>query len=194
MSKINLLPWRDERRREAQRNFVMLMVLAGIVAAGAVFGVQRFYQGQIAHQNERNAYLQSEITKLDNQIKEIDKVEEARERLLQRKRVIEDLQGNRSLMVRLFDQLARTVPSGMRLINARQVGDEITITGTTQSETVVSTYLRNLEASSVLHDPRLRIIEIEAAETDAQMPYGFSIVAKVGTRPETQDIDTGESA
>lgn len=195
MSKINLLPWREERRREAQRKFVTLLVFAGIVAAGVVFAANRLYDARISFQDERNAYLRGQITELDRQIEEIKNVEEAREQLLQRKRVIEELQGNRSLMVRLFDQVARTVPTGIRLINVRQVGEDITITGTTQSNARVSTYLRNLEASGVLHTPRLRIIEIEADETDAQMPYGFSVVAKVGeSEEETQDADAGESA
>lgn len=191
MSKINLLPWREERRQDAQRNFMMSLLLMGIVAAGIVFAVNRFYEAQISYQDNRNDQLRAEITNLDRQIAEIQDVEDTRERLLQRKRVIEELQGNRSLMVRLFDQVARTVPTGIRLINVRQVEDEITIVGTSQSNARVSTYLRNLEASGVLYDPRLRIIEIEAEETDVQMPYGFSVVAKVGSQEESLTTESG---
>jgi len=186
MRKINLLPWREEMRREAQRNFMILLVIAALVAAGCVFAVNRYFEAQISNQNARNAYLNTEISKLDRKIARIDELDETRNRLLERKRVIEDLQANRTLMVRLFDQLVRTVPTGIRLLSARQVGDEITLNGTSQSNARVSTYLRNLEAASVLHEPELRIIEAETEETDAQMPYMFTVAAKVAP-PETVD-------
>lgn len=186
MRKINLLPWREELRREAQKNFMILLIVAAVAAAGIVFMVNRYFDAQISNQNQRNNFLTAEIAKLDRQIARIEQLDETRNRLLERKRVIEDLQANRTLMVRLFDQLVRTVPSGIRLLSARQVGEEITITGTSQSNARVSTYLRNLESSNVLHDPRLRIIEAETDETDAQMPYMFTLSAKVAP-PETLD-------
>lgn len=186
MRKINLLPWREELRREAQRNFMILLIVAAVAAAGIVFAVNRYFDAQISNQNQRNAYLNSEIAKLDRQIARIAELDETRSRLLERKQVIEDLQANRTLMVRLFDQLVRTVPTGIRLLNARQVGDQITITGTSQSNARVSTYLRNLEASGVLHNPQLRIIEAETEETDSQMPYMFTVAATVAP-PETVD-------
>jgi len=189
MRKINLLPWREELRREAQRNFMILLILAAVVAAGCVFAVNRYFDAQISNQNQRNAYLNTEIAKLDRQIARIAELDETRSRLLERKQVIEDLQANRTLMVRLFDQLVRTVPTGIRLLNARQVDDQITITGTSQSNARVSTYLRNLEASSVLHNPQLRIIEAETEETDSQMPYMFTVAATVAP-PETVDDES----
>lgn len=189
MRKINLLPWREELRREAQRNFMIMLILAAVAAAGCVFAVNRYFDAQISNQNQRNAYLSTEIAKLDRQIARIEELDDTRSRLLERKRVIEDLQANRTLMVRLFDQLVRTVPTGIRLLNARQVGDQITITGTSQSNARVSTYLRNLEASGVLHSPQLRIIEAETEETDSQMPYMFTVAATVAP-PETVDDET----
>lgn len=195
MRKINLLPWREELRREAQRNFMILLIVAAVAAAGIVFAVNRYFDAQISNQNQRNAYLTAEIAKLDRQIARIAELDETRSRLLERKQVIEDLQANRTLMVRLFDQLVRTVPTGIRLLNARQVGDQITITGTSQSNARVSTYLRNLEASGVLHNPQLRIIEAETEETDSQMPYMFTVAATVAP-PETVDDEpqTGTEA
>ncbi|MFO7764579.1 MAG: PilN domain-containing protein [Wenzhouxiangellaceae bacterium] len=186
MRKINLLPWREELRHEAQRNFMIMLVLAALIAAGCVFAVNRYFDAQISNQNDRNAYLRTEITKLDRQIARIERLDETRSRLLERKQVIEDLQANRTLMVRLFDQLVRTVPTGIRLLNARQQGEEITLRGTSQSNARVSTYLRNLEAAGVLHDPRLRIIEAETDDTDSAMPYMFEVSATVAP-PETFD-------
>ena len=193
MRKINLLPWREELRREAQRNFIIVLVLAALLAAGCVFAVNRYFEAQLSNQDARNAFLKSEITKLDRKIARIDELDETRSRLLERKQVIEDLQANRTLMVRLFDQMVRTVPTGIRLLNARQVGDQITIRGTSQSNARVSTYLRNLEAASVLHEPRLRIIEAETEDTDSAMPYMFELAATVAP-PETVDEDARQGA
>jgi len=193
MRKINLLPWREELRREAQRNFLIMLALAGLLAAGCVFAVNRYFEAQISNQNERNAFLRTEITKLDRKIARIEQLDETRSRLLERKRVIEDLQANRTLMVRLFDQLVRTVPTGIRLLNARQVGEQITLRGTSQSQARVSTYLRNIESAGVLHEPRLRIIEAETADTDSTMPFMFELTATVAP-PETVDEDARQDA
>lgn len=190
MRTINLLPWREEQRRERQRNFLILLLLVGVAAAACVFLVLRYYDARIQNQEERNAYLRSEIQALDRKIARIEELEATRESLLNRKRVIENLQANRTLMVRLFDQLVRTVPSGIRLLNVRQRADELTITGTSQSSARVSTFMRNLESSPVLHEPRLRIIESGAEGTDAQMRYGFTVVATVRPPETTGDPET----
>ena len=179
MRKINLLPWREERRREAQRNFLILLVAAALIAAGLVFAVQQYYAARIDNQNDRNQYLRNQIAQLDREIARIEQLDETRARLIERKRVIEDLQANRTLMVRLFEQLVRTVPDGIKLLNARQVDDQITISGLSQSNARVSTYLRNLESAGVLHEPQLQIIESETDESTQQLPYSFRVEATV---------------
>jgi type IV pilus assembly protein PilN len=191
MRTINLLPWREERRKEAQRNFLILLALAAIVAAGLVFAVNQYYASRIENQDARNQYLEQEIAKLDRQIARIERLDETRARLIERKRVIEDLQANRTLMVRLFQQLVETVPSGIRLLNVRQQDDQITITGNSQSNARVSTYLRNLESAGVLHEPQLRIIEAEGEDTDAQMPYMFRVEAVVATPEQYEGPQAG---
>lgn len=192
MRNINLLPWREERRKEAQRNFIILLVLGALVAAACVFLVSRYYESRIEYQGERNNFLRTEIGKLDRQIARIEQLDETRSRLIERKRVIEELQANRTLMVRLFQELVETVPTGIRLLNARQLEDQITISGISQSNARVSTYLRNIEAASVMHDPQLRIIEADADSTTAEMPFGFTIVASVGPEPIDEGAqDTG---
>ena len=186
MRQINLLPWREEQRQERQRNFLITMAVVAALAAGAVFGVKSYFDAEIAGQNARNNYLRAEIGKLDQQIARIEQLDETRQRLIDRKDVIEDLQANRTLMVHLFDQLVRTVPEGIRLLTVQQAGDTLTIDGTAQSSARVSTYLRNLEASEFLHDPTLRIVEAEAEETDRELPYRFSVRARLSS-PESNE-------
>jgi type IV pilus assembly protein PilN len=94
-------------------------------------------------------------------------------------------------MVRLFQQLVETVPSGIRLLNVRQVDNEITITGNSQSNARVSTYLRNLEAAGVLHDPQLRIIEADGEQADSQMPFSFTVEAVVAPPEQYEQMQGG---
>ena len=188
MRQINLLPWREEQRQDRQRNFLITMAVVAALAAGAVFAVKSYFDAQISGQNARNNYLRAEIAKLDQQIARIEQLDETRQRLIDRKDVIENLQSNRTLMVHLFEQLVRTVPEGIRLLSVQQAGDVLTINGTAQSSARVSNYLRNLEASEFLHEPTLRIVEAEAEETDRELPYGFSVRTRLAT-PESNDTE-----
>lgn len=192
MHTINLLPWRDELRRERQRNFMVLLLLAAIVAAACVYAVNQYFDARISNQEGRNSYLKAEIVKLDRQISRINALDQTRESLLERKRVIEDLQASRTLMVRLFDQLVRTVPTGIRLVTVSQTANTITIEGLSQSQARVSTYLRNIEQSEVLHVPQLRIIEVVTNAEDPQMPYRFSLRATVAPPEILEDDLEGE--
>lgn len=188
MRRINLLPWREEMRQERQRNFLITMAVVAALAAGAVFGVKAYFDAEISGQNARNNYLRAEIAKLDQQIARIEQLDATRQRLIDRKDVIEDLQSNRTLMVHLFEQLVLTVPEGIRLLTVQQADDLLTIDGTAQSSARVSTYLRNLEASEFLHDPTLRIVEAEAEETDRELPYRFSVRTRLAT-PEREETE-----
>lgn len=194
MPRINLLPWREERRRHRQRNFYLALAATAAVAVVVVFGVNQLYGSWIQAQNQRNDYLRSEIRALDRDIARIEQLEEVRSRLIARKDVIERLQANRTLMVHLFDQLVRTVPSGMRLLNVRQTGEDLLITGTSQSSARVSSYLRNLESSPYLHDPRLRIVEAEERDRDPELPFRFAVNVRLAPPAEEEDDETLRTA
>ena len=124
-----------------------------------------YYNGQISGQNERNAYLQDQITQVDKQIKEIEELDKKKAKLLARKEVIEQLQANRSQMVHLFDSLVRTIPDGVILTSIKQEGDKLTLEGRSQSNARVSTYMRNLEGSGWMTKPDLSIIEAKGGDT-----------------------------
>lgn len=194
MPRINLLPWREERRRERQRNFYIALAGTAAAAVLVVFGVNQLYGTWIENQNQRNDYLRTEISKLDRDIQRIEQLEETRTRLVARKDVIERLQANRTLMVHLFDQLVRTVPSGIRLVNVRQTAEDLTISGTSQSSARVSTYLRNLDSSDYLHEPRLRIVEAEGEERDPELPYRFAVDVRLAPPGDEEDDQFDTSA
>lgn len=178
--ELNLLPWREERRRDRQRSFIGLLGLTAIAAFLCVLLANWWFGQLISKQNQRNAFLQTEITKLEGQIEEIKNLESERQRLIDRKNVIEELQVNRTLMVHLFDQLARTVPEGLELDKVEQNGQNLTIRGMTQSNARVSSYLRNIESSDWLHAPELNIIEVED-DASPDLPYSFRLRARLAS-------------
>ena len=177
MARINLLPWRAERRKLRQKDFLGMLGLA--VAAGvlASFLVVSWYNSRIGNQNARNEYLKGEIAKVDVQIKEIEELDKKKGKLLARKEVIEQLQANRSQMVHLFDSLVRTIPDGVSLTSIKQEGDILTLGGRSQSNARVSTYMRNLESSGWMTNPDLNIIEAKAGNPG--LPYEFDLKVKL---------------
>jgi type IV pilus assembly protein PilN len=173
MARINLLPWRAERRKQRQKEFMAMLGLSAVAGVVLWFFVNSYYNAQISGQNDRNAYLQQQIAQVDTQIKEIEELDKKKAKLLARKQVIEQLQANRSQMVHLFDQLVRTIPDGVILTSIKQEGDKLTLEGRSQSNARVSTYMRQLEGSGWMTKPDLSVIE--AKEGDPGLPYTFTL-------------------
>ncbi len=160
MIRINLLPHREEKRLAQKRQ---MGVIAGGVAILGVLSVLLGYTviaGFIEHQKGSNDYLKGEISKLDKEISEIKALDEKRKSLLDRKKVVEDLQTDRSSSVHLLDQLVRQLPEGIYLKSIKQSGKTIELQGYAQSNARVSTLMRNLEESPWLESPNL--VEIKA--------------------------------
>ena len=187
MARINLLPWRAERRKQRQKEFGLMLGVAAIAAVVLSFLIITFYNGQISGQNERNTFLRDQITQLDKQIVEIEELDKKKAKLLARKEVIEQLQANRSQMVHLFDSLVRTIPDGVVLTSIKQDDIMLTLEGRSQSNARVSTYLRNLEGSGWMTSPDLSIIE--AKGTDKGLPYEFRLLVKLANPNAPKDED-----
>ena len=177
MARINLLPWRAERRKARQKEFGVMLGLAVLGGILASFLIVSFYNGRISSQNARNDYLRGEIASVDKQIVEIEALDKQKARLLARKEVIEQLQSNRSQMVHLFDELVKTIPDGVALTAIKQEGEMLTLSGRSQSNARVSTYMRNLEGSGWMTRPDLTVIE--AKEGNSGLPYTFDLTVKL---------------
>lgn len=160
MIRINLLPHREIRRKQQQKEFFIM--LGAVIGLGATiwFATHSYLGGQLEEQNGRNTYLETEIAALDKQIEEIKKVQEQTTALLQRKKIVESLQANRAETVYLLDQLVRQMPDGVYLKNIQQRSNKVSINGFAQSNARVSTFMRNLESSPYLEKPSL--VEIHA--------------------------------
>lgn len=159
MARINLLPWRAELRREQRIRFLSILAVAAVLAAVVVGTVHLYYDQKIAYQNRRNDFLQGQITLLDKKIEEIKNLRRERERLVKRIEAIQTLETNRPMEVRLFDALVDTLPDGIFLKTIVQKGTSITVTGTAQSQSRVSTYMRNIEQSKWLTAPKLEVVQ-----------------------------------
>ncbi len=191
MIRINLLPHREIRRRQQQQQFFILLGAVAIIGTVIWFSVRTYLGEQYDNQRSRNRYLDGEIAKLDKQIEEIRKLKEQTASLLARKKVVETLQGNRSEVVHLLDQLVRQLPDGMYLKGVKQTGNQVTITGYTQSQARVSTLMRNLESSPYLEKPGL--IEIKAMQQAGQRINEFTMNISI-TRTKTEEPAKGPAA
>ena len=185
MARINLLPWRAERRKVRQKEFGMMLALAALAGLVLWFLVNTYYNNQISGQEGRNAYLQEQITQVNGKIKEIEELDKQKARLLARKEVIEQLQANRSQMVHLFDSLVRTIPDGVVLTSIKQEGEKLTLEGRSQSNARVSTYMRNLEGSGWMTRPDLSIIEAKGMVKG--LPYAFTLTVTLANPNAAKD-------
>ncbi|MCF7223339.1 PilN domain-containing protein [Marilutibacter chinensis] len=187
MARINLLPWRAERRKQRQKEFGVMAGLSALAAVALSFMIVSFYNGQISGQNVRNDFLKDRIAEVDKQIAEIEELDKKKAKLLARKEVIEQLQANRSQMVHLFDSLVRTIPDGVILTSIKQDDKTLSLTGRSQSNSRVSTYMRNLEGSGWMTKPDLSIIE--AKGEDKGLPYEFSLQVTLANPNAPKDED-----
>ncbi|PZP75939.1 MAG: fimbrial protein [Stenotrophomonas maltophilia] len=187
MARINLLPWRAERRKQRQREFYAML---GMAAIGGLL---------------LSLYGLAFKADIDDLRQEIDRLDAQKDRLLARKKVIEELQAKRSQMVHLFDALVRTIPDGLVLTALKQEGDVLTLEGRTQSNARVSAYMRNLETSGWMTNPELSIIEARDPEKDKDgktgpvadikaLPYVFVVKVKLPAQSEEVAATPGLNA
>lgn len=161
MIRINLLPHREEKRRARQRRFLSLLAFSFIGAVGVTIIGFTLLSARIDTQNSRNDFLAAENAKLDREIAEIEKLKSEKQALLDRKKIVERLQSNRTEAVHVLDQIVRQTPEGVYLKDFKQSGDQITLVGYAQSNARVSTYMRNINDSPTFEQPLL--VEVKAA-------------------------------
>lgn len=191
MANINLLPWRAERRKQREREFYMMLVGTAVAALAVLLTAILWMNHLIDDQNDRNAYLQQEITALDKKIEEINELDKTRSALLTRKEIIEQLQSNRSQMVHLFDEMVKTIPNGTRLSTMKQAGDILTLEGIAESNSRVASYMRSIDTSPWMGRSDLRKIENKTGTTgvDSKLPYVFSLDVKLRKPEDAQKQD-----
>lgn len=187
MTKINLLPWRETHRREKNKEFYIKLAMFAALGAGIVFSHFKYVEDQHKFQQKRNAKLDDEIFALQKELEEIKLLEETKANLLARMDIIQQLQGQRPLIVHTFDEVATSVPDGVFLTALKQQGDNsIIVEGRAESNARVSALMRSMDQSDYFTDP---VLEVIAADKD----LGFSTfklsVKQSAPKPEKEQTD-----
>ncbi|MDR0576614.1 MAG: PilN domain-containing protein [Candidatus Accumulibacter sp.] len=177
MMHINLLPYREEKRKVKRQRFYGLFALVSVLACLIVFAVYTVIDGHVEAQERKNAFLKQEIAALDKQIDEIKRLKDQAQAMLARKQVIESLQQDRAEAVRLLSELARQMPEGVYIRSLKQTGQSIAMVGYAQSSARVSTLMRNIESSPWLEKPQL--MEIKAVTVDRKRINEFNMRAAI---------------
>jgi type IV pilus assembly protein PilN len=159
MPRINLLPWRNEERKE--RKLAFFVAIGGATAAAAVVAFVGWVMlnSMIESQNQRNERLRAEIRLLDKQIEEINNLESAKQKFIARMEIIEKLQRSRPEIVHLFDEIVKQLPEGVYLTAVKQNDKRLRFDGIAQSSTRVSAFMRNIDGSEWLRNPDLEIVQ-----------------------------------
>lgn len=186
MANINLRPWREELRAEKQKQFVVMILGAAIIAAGLVFLWKTDMDNRIAYQQSRNAYIETATKKLDEQIREIESLKRKRDELLARMKVIQDLQGKRPVIVRVFDELVRTLPDGLFYTDLKKTGDRVSIVGMAESNSRISTLMRQFEDSEWFADPSLSNVSEADSRRAGYSQFNLSVQQKT-PEPEAEE-------
>jgi type IV pilus assembly protein PilN len=186
MAQINLLPWRETRRQDLKKEFLATIALVVALGAGLLVLGDRVVNSQIDNQKGRNEYLTGNIKELDKMVAEIRELQKRRNQLIDRMRVIQELQGNRPIIVRVLDQIVRTVPDGVFYTSLSTKGKMISIAGVAESNNRVSSLMRRLDASDWLANPNLD--KVKAAPSFGDQANTFNLTVKI----QAPSIEEGE--
>jgi type IV pilus assembly protein PilN len=175
MPNINLLPWREERRKELKQEFFAVLgavAVAGVVAVGLVWLMMNL---SIDNQRDRNAYLQKHIADLEMQVKEIKQLKQRRAELLERMKIIQNLQGNRPVITRVFSELVTSLPDGVYFTKLGLKGKQLNIIGTAESNNRVSSLMRKLDKSEWFENPNLTQVKANPGYGEQASDFTMSV-------------------
>lgn len=174
-TRLNLLPWREMKRREQDRQLLTIAVGAWVLMALIVFYAFLHVSALVENQQKRNQYLQSEIKKVEDDIKEIANIKRQRQDLIARMNVVYQLQADRTRVVRVFDELARRLPQGIQFTSMILSGGKLELHGVAQSNARISALMRNLDASDWFTAPELQIINVKERGGDRFSDFSLRV-------------------
>lgn len=180
MAQINLLPWRERLREERKREFVTIVAGFVVIAGGLIFLVDRYFNSEIDTQTARNDFLRSEIQVLDAQVAEINQLRQQKEDIRARMNVITDLQGTRPVIVRIFDEMVKTLPDGVFYETVTRTDNVISIEGVAESSARITELMRRLDESEWFTDTDLsEFYIVESAESPLAASISFLLTLNI---------------
>jgi len=181
MTRINLLPWREARRVQRQRQLIGMLVAAALFGAGIVFLVYAEIAHRIEYQQERNDYLRGEIARLKKAAEEMQELQKTKSRLVERLNVIQKLQTVRPGMVRMLDELVRLVPQDIYLTGFKTANNQVTLNGIARSDDIISQFMRDLKnAADLFGEPVLQVIETRNVNNVQARVFELVVPLKLG--------------
>ena len=159
MANINLLPWREWERERKQKEFLVNLGGVVVLAVIVVLAAGQYLSQSVDHQKARNKFFMEKIAVLDEKIKEISTLQKDREELLERMRVIQQLQGNRPIIVRVFDEMVQTLAKGVHYTKLEMLDKQVSLEGVAESNNRISALMRNVDGSDWFADPNLKSIK-----------------------------------
>jgi type IV pilus assembly protein PilN len=195
MIRINLLPHREERRKELKSRFYSLLVLAAVLGAVITLLIGLYYSAQITSQNDRNNFIKAENVKLDESIKEVSTLKQEIEALKARQQAVEDLQGDRNQPVYMMNEIVRLAPEGLYMIEMKQEAQLITLHGYAQSHAVISNFLTLLNTSQWMSRPEIVVNkgDVIGKDKDAKKVINFTMVVGI-KRPRELESPSASAA
>ncbi|MEO5702632.1 MAG: PilN domain-containing protein [Gammaproteobacteria bacterium] len=194
MTRINLLPWREVRRKQRERQFTFIAAGSLLLMVAVIFYVHIHFGKLIDNQTARNDFLNTEIAALEKQIGEINNLAAEKARLLARMTIIQELQASRPASVHLLDELVTTLPEGTYYNSVKQQGNVLTLEGVAQSNARVSSLMRNIESSPWLENPVLDLIESKENDQESGARYVLRVNQKVQSAPVIQPPPPAQQA
>lgn len=182
MATINLRPWREELRQEKQKEYLSILFLVAVIAVAIWWFVSGAYSSAIESQERRNGYLEMQGKALDKKINEIKELRQKKNQLLDRMQLIQDLQGNRPVIVRVFDEMARVMPDELFFKSVRVTGKVFEIDGKASSNDQVSALMRNFDKSPWFESPNLSDVK---SNKDGFNSFSMTVTQ---TRPKSDEV------
>ena len=183
--RINLLPHRQIKRAERQRQFGLMALMAAIASCAIVFSGWQFLSLKKDSQLERNNRLELAIGQLDKEIADIQDLKDQINNVLERKQRVENLQTNRSQSVVILDELTRQMPEGLYLKSIKQQGNLIILEGVADTNARVATLVRNLNVSNWMESPILVEIKSMTVNGVKQNDFTMNVSLKAQKAEET---------
>ncbi|MCH8617645.1 PilN domain-containing protein [Undibacterium sp. TS12] len=196
MIKINLLPHREEKRKQLKSDFYAMLLLSAIFGALIVVVVSLYFGRELTIQTDKNTFIKKENTKLDERIKEIATLKQEIDGLKARQQAVEDLQGDRNQPVYLLDELVKLTPEGVYLKTLKQDGQKVVLNGYAQSQDRVAEFIRNLGSKSDwMYKPDLDDIHSTGLGTgkDAKKVFDFQVNVSIKRPREREEAAASQA-
>ena len=194
MANINLLPWRDEVKEQRKKTFIIVCIFSALMGCILLFLSWMYFDHQLNDQQRANQLITDTNTELDKQLKSLDGLKDKRNAIIERMKLIQNLQGQRPITVRLLDELVRVVPNNVYLTKFSRSGDRFTLEGRAESPNAVADMMRMMEASAWYRNVFMNSFLAEQTATNTPAPS--SVVPRVETQYGTFVVtaDLGEIA